>query len=291
MRIDYYCFPTKTGDISVFTDLDQYTYWREREYYQITREDVFLAKENGKLILFDLRSNTFTDADGKVVDISEKIIFPRSPIQEAHVLIENIERVGGKSIISEQDYEIIEEHWFEIIKTKRKMKITTMAELEKNLEQYERAYGNKLFVKTVKKGFSEVCNILELSLSENALKSKILFDSHFHSANMRISKETPIIVCQKLDIVKDEFGKREWRAFVVDNELLCLSRASDDVVPIEEDVYIKVQKRINEFKGMIPSSYVVDFFEYTDDTETVFDVCEFNPIISSGVYQNNDLVI
>ncbi len=28
--MDYYCFPTRTGDVSVFFDLEQYTNYRER---------------------------------------------------------------------------------------------------------------------------------------------------------------------------------------------------------------------------------------------------------------------
>lgn len=60
---------------------------------------------------------------------------------------------------------------------------------------------------------------------------------------------------------------------------------------IEVTIIINIREKIEEFKGMIPSSYVVDFFEYDDNEQTIFDVCEFNPIIASGVFQNNDLVI
>ena len=42
--MDYYCFPTITGDLSVFLDLDQYTNSNERGFYERTQKSVMLAK-------------------------------------------------------------------------------------------------------------------------------------------------------------------------------------------------------------------------------------------------------
>lgn len=291
--IDYYCFPTKTGDISVYTDLDQYTYWREMEYYQTTQEDVLLAKEKGKLLLFDLKNKKFVNEIGENIDISGKVIFPRSTIQDSDILLEYIEKAHGKSITLRQDYNIVE-HWFNVVKTKRNFRITTRGEVEENIEKYEKIYGKKMFIKTVHKEFSGICYVIDLSDSteESAAKQKYLIDfNRHHSINMSISNSNePILVYEALDVLHDEYGKREWRAFVVNNELWCLSRFSDDVVPIEKYVYEKVNEKIKGFKDVMPSSYVVDFFEYEENDDIVFDVCEFNPIIASGVFQNNDLV-
>ena len=91
--MDYYCFPTKTGDISVFLNLKQYTDFKERFFYQITQEDVMLAKEKGKLLLFDLRTQTFIDCNGKTVDIKGKEVFPRCKIQESEQLLNAIEKI------------------------------------------------------------------------------------------------------------------------------------------------------------------------------------------------------
>ena len=291
MKIEYYCFPTKTGDISVFMDLDQYTNWREKEYYERTQEDVLLSKEKGKLLLFDLRNNSFINEKGENIEISGKIIFPRSTIGDADLLMEHIEKAGGKSITARKDYKIVE-NWYELIKTKREFKVTTRGEIEKNLEKYEKQYGKTFFIKTIEKGFSGIVIIFEFALSDEGIKTKCLMDSTMHSINMSISNpETKVLVYKALDIVKDGYGKREWRAFVVNNELLCLSRFSDHVVPIEDYVYEKFKIKIEEFKGIMPLSYVVDFFEYTEENgEIIFDICEFNPIIASGVFQNNDLV-
>ena len=126
--------------------------------------------------------------------------------------------------------------------------------------------------------------------------SKCLFSVIGHYAiggNMLISdNSTPVLVTNALSIIKDNYGKREWRVFVVKGKIWCVSRESDDLIDIEPYVIQKIQKKIEEISktSIFPSSYCVDFFEYDDNGEVVFDICEFNPIESSCVYRNNDLV-
>lgn len=295
-HIDYYCFPTETGDTTLFRKLKATNKEFEslNQYKDILRKinkhkdwrqkEIERAREKGKLILFDLRNNNFISEKGEIVDISEKIIFPRSTISQADLLIESIEKAGGKSIETIKDKNIIK-NWFKIIKTEREYKLTTIKEVESNLEFFEKEFGKKFFLKTVEKKFSGICVITEISNISNGnnQKTKKLLCTP-------ISPETPILVCKKVDIIKDKFGKREWRAFIVNNELICLSRTSDDVVKVEEYVYKKVEEKIEQFKGKIPSSYVVDFFEYKEENTIIFDVVEFNPIIASGTFENNNIV-
>lgn len=293
IKIDYFCFPTKTGDISVFTDLEQYnSNWRLKEHFEFAQKNVLLAKEKGKLLLFDLRNNSFIDEEGNFVDISGRIIFPRTTIQESDIVLEHIEKAKGKSITTLKDKEIIK-NWFKVIKTNREFEETIFEKVQNNLDFYLEKYGNRFFIKTVEKVFSGVCYICDIKLTDNGSSFKILMDSTMHSVSMMGIKNPneKILVSRAVDVIKDEFGKREWRAFVVQNELLSLSRASDDVVHIEEYVYDNVKKYIKEFESVLPSSYVVDFFEYQEEKNVIFDICEFNPIEASGVFQNNDLII
>lgn len=117
--MDYYCFPTRTGDVSVFFDLEQYTNSRERFFYQTTQEDVMLAKQKGKLLLFDLRTQTFVDYNGNAIDISGKEIFPRCKIQEAEQLLNAIANNSGNFIVTRTDSTVVE-NWFEYIDVQRK---------------------------------------------------------------------------------------------------------------------------------------------------------------------------
>ena len=292
VHIDYYCFPTKTGDIAPYMELDQYTNYREKLHYQYAQEDVLLAKKLGKLALFDLRNNTFVDENGNQIDLFGKKVFPRATIQESDLLMEYLEMVNADSITTRADYKIVE-NWFRVIPTKRTYKESTFGEVERSLDSYEKEYGKSFFMKTIEKGFSGVCIILEMNFGseEDGKKTKVLMDSTMHSVSMSLrDRKAPVLVYPAVKLLKDEYGRREWRAFVVENELWCLSRFADNVVPIEDYVYEKVKNKIKQFEGLLPKSYVIDFFEYDDDGETVFDVCECNPIIASGVFQNNDLV-
>lgn len=292
VHIDYYCFPTKTGDITPYMELDQYTNYREKLHYQYAQEDVLLAKKLGKLALFDLRNNTFVDENGNQIDLFGKKVFPRATIQESDLLMEYLEMVNADSITTRADYKIVE-NWFRVVPTKRTYKESTFGEVERSLDSYEKEYGKSFFMKTIEKGFSGVCIILEMNFGseEDGKKTKVLIDSTMHSVNMSLrDRKAPVLVYPAVKLLKDEYGRREWRAFVVENELWCLSRFADNFVPIEDYVYEKVKDKIKQFEGLLPKSYVIDFFEYDDDGETVFDVCECNPIIASGVFQNNDLV-
>lgn len=287
--MDYYCFPTKTGNTSVFFNLEQYTNSRERSFYESAQEDVRLAKQKDKLLLFNLTTQTFTDHNGFSIDIRGKEIFPRCKIQESQQLLNAIETNGGKSIVTQAD-SIMIENWFEYIDIQRNFFKTTFGELQENLHFYEKRYGEKFFLKTVKKQFSNICYIV------NTDNSKCLFarvGNCMFGSNMIISdNSTPVLITDALAIITDEYGKREWRVFVVKNKIWCISRSSDDLIDIEPYIIEKAQSTINELSknSTFPSSYCVDFFEYEHNGKNIFNICEFNPIESSGAYRNNDLV-
>lgn len=283
--IDYYCFPTRTGDISAFSELERYTDITEKAYYEKALKEVMKAKEIGKLLLFDLKNQNFINENGEKVDITGKLIFPRSTISQSNILIENIQKEKGKSITSKHDWRMFE-NWYKHITTRRSYEITTMKLLQENYDYYESKFGHILFVKSLNKKFSGMVIILELSHDK-----KILIDSYYHNLQDSITiPETPIIVYRWIDALKDRLGKRQWRAFVVNNELISLSRASDKLVPVEEYVYQKVQTKIRNWKKLMPTSYVVDFFEYQEGKKTIFDVVEFYPIISARTFANNEII-
>lgn len=206
--MDYYCFPTKTGDISVFFNLEQYTNSRDKYFYEIAQRAVMLAKQKNKLLLFDLRTQNFIDCNGNAINIKGKEIFPRCKIQESEQLLSAIENNGGNSIVTRTDSKIIL-NWFEFIDTQRKFLRTTFGEVNKNLDFYEKKFGNKFFLKTVKKGFSNICQIMLIGECK-FLISRI--GQSWFAGNMLISNNsTPVLITDSLSIITDDYGKREWR--------------------------------------------------------------------------------
>ena len=287
--MDYYCFPTKTGDISVFINLEQYDNYREKLFYQRAQEEVMLAKQKGKLLLFDLRTQTFIDYNGKTVDIREKEIFPRCKIQESKLLLNAIENNGGKCIVTQTDTNIIE-NWFEHIEVNRKISRTTFKKVQENLDFYEKKYGKTFFLKTIKKQFSNICHIVQM----DEFKGLFAFVGHsmFGGKMLIYDDSTPVLVTDAVSIIKDNYGKREWRVFVVKNKIWCISRSSNDLVDVEPYIIEKIQRKIHQISEIsaFPSSYCVDFFEYNNKGEVMFDICEFNSIETSGLYKNNNLI-
>ena len=301
MKIDYYCFPTNNGNLSPFMNFERYRSEEKKIYYKQTQSEILEAEAIGKLLLFDLRNNRFISKYGKKVDITGKIIFPRSNIADAEILLKSIEEKGGISIISLDDYNAIN-YWFTKVKTKREYIQTTLKEFKENLLYYQAKFGSNVFIKPIVKEFSDVCEIKTQIpigpfkyLNEDMLKMINNLGFIVDSLNVDIEASikdvnTEILVTKPVEIVMDDFGRREWRAFVVNNALVSLSRCSEKEIPIEKDVYRRVRSLIEKEKGKIPSSYVMDVFEYYKNGRIIFDILEYNPIIDSGRYNNNCIV-
>lgn len=301
MKIDYYCFPTNNGNLSPFMNFERYISEEKKTYYKQTQSEILEAEAIGKLLLFDLRNKRFISKYGEIVDITGKIIFPRSNIADVEILLKNIEEKGGISIISLDDYNAIN-YWFTKVKTKREYIQTTLKEFRENLLYYQAKLGSNVFIKTVVKEFSDVCEIktqIPISpfekLNEDTLKKINALAFILDSLNVDIEASikdvnTEILVTKAVEIARDNFGRREWRAFVVNDDLVSLSRCSEKEIPIEKDVYRRVRSLIEKEKGKIPSSYVMDVFEYSKNGRIIFDILEYNPIIDSGRYSNNWIV-
>lgn len=289
IKLDYYCFPTETGDTSVFFSLEQYTNSREKAFYSRTQKDINLALQKDKLLLFNLKTKEFIDSNGNHIDIKGKEIFPRCKIQDADLLLNTIEKNGGNSIVTWQDSQTII-HWFEAIKTKRNITCSTLKDVITNIDFYEKKYGKSFFLKTVMKQFSGTCAIMPLVNSKYLVT---MTGPLFRDINSIIPDDlTPVLVTNSLSIINDDYGKREWRIFVVKNEILCVSRLSNEPVTIESNILKKIKAKVKQISKIsnFPSSYCVDFFEYEHNGEIIFDICEFNPIESAGRYGNNDFI-
>lgn len=290
--IDYYVFVTKTGDISAYMDLSLYENPRERTFYRTHQEDVLLAKEKGKLGLLDLRKNEIVDENGKKLNLEGKTVYPICSISQGENLLNCISKAKGKSITSIEDSNIIL-HWFDLVKPQRKFEeFQNLQSLYKDLDRIKEEYGEIVFIKTIKKHFSNLCWIT--SKLHKDVSNQIYYyrpPTFYIELKGTVKENENVLLFESVEIKKDENGiNREWRAFVIENSLWCLSRCYGRHIDIEDYVIKKVKEKIKEFERIMPKSYCVDFFEYEKDGKVVFDVLEFNPIVGAGVYKHNDLV-
>ena len=249
--------------------------------FDYSREEMNICKNNGNAILYDEEESIFTDFEGNKIDINGFTIFPRTGVMQIKKMTEDILSQGGVPALSLEETEKLEQ-WPKYYETERKMKVLTGKDLlnQEVVKSLEREFSNKIFIKTVKKGFSAVIPISLLKDNECVFYKAL---TH-HQAD-------EFIVSEPIELTKDKYGKKEYRCFVVENEPFNISRFTTEVFhEIDEDVLMHLHGVIEKGKQTLPSTYVVDLLEYEKDGEKHIDVSEFNPPQASGLYLYNSLL-
>lgn len=126
-----------------------------------------------ELLLFDFQNKKFINENEEVAEIKEKVILVKSTTKSAHVLMKNIESAGGKFVV-----------------------LTTIGDLQDNIEIYEELLGNRLLVSALHKELDLIYNVREWT--ENGQKYKFLRDTHGHGVRFHFrDSEIPILVCSE----------------------------------------------------------------------------------------------
>jgi hypothetical protein len=306
MKIDYICFSAQnlnSNDFIVEENDDENMVWiKSMEQKLIQR-----AKEKNILLIFNRENKKFYH-NNEEIDITNKVIFPRSNIEHEKELLEEIEKNGGLSIETIDNQRTIT-IWPTIIQPlHRQITVTTFKEFSDNPEKYHELYKN-LFFKTALK--SHNCFTLKsyrtvlMSLFSENLSDEDLFTQKDSPKKPTLMTNPPIFNVHSDDIVfltetferiddpKNKVNCKEYRIFVIDNTIVSISRSYVDyptIVPneVKTFAFTQVEKVSNSKK--FPSSYVLDIGQVIIDRKEVIDIIEFNPICSSGLEVNNDLI-
>ena len=237
----------------------------------ILEDEITYAKSINKCILFDEEKNSFFDSNGNEIDITGLKIFPRSGVLQSKKLIEAIEKHGDKV-----------ESWPNYIETNRNTVIMLGSDITLNNQDYifDKFGTDRLFLKTKIKNFSGIIDIMELLIPES--NYSITIDAH---------KNEEFILSECVNVLEDEYGRIEYRTFVVEGEILNISRSNDYLLgTIPNQIIDFIQNIVDKLKTTdFPSSYVIDSFIYKKNDEIIMDVLECNPIISSGTYLYNSV--
>lgn len=288
MRIDYFCFSVPALGLTDFVlseNDDENTIWVKSK----EKELMDSANENKMLIVFDRITKKFF-LENEEIDIKDKVIFPRSFIPYEEELLTFLEKQGAISIQTNKGLKQIENWAQKIQPNYRKMIQTTYGEFQINAEKYRSILKN-IFFKTVKKshthcvlkyfGYIDIgetkCFVTRPALWDVSLDDKVLLSNVFES----------------IEDKENNMDCKEYRAFVLNNTLLSISRSYVDYptkVPIE--VISFVEEQINKASSItdFPNSYVLDVGQMLIDGNEVIDIIEYNSISSSGLEVCNLLV-
>lgn len=288
MKIDYFCFSVPslgTTDYSISENDDENTVWIKTKEQEL----MDAAKVNNMLMVFDRNTKKFY-VNSEEIEIKGKVVFPRSFISAEEELLNKLEENGALSIQTKEDLDKIINWPQKIQPVHRKIIQTTYEDFQNNAEKYKSIF-KKIFFKTREKSHTH-CVLNYFGYID--LEGKKYFVTKPTLWN--ISLEDSVFLTQAFESIEDKENNtncKEYRAFILDNTLLSISRSYVDYpVKVPDKVRLFVEEQINKvsFIRDFPKSYVLDIGQVLMDDREVIDIIEFNPISSSGLEVCNNLV-
>jgi len=288
MKIDYFCFSVPslgTTDYSISENDDENTIWIKTKEQEL----MDAAKANNMLIVFDRNTKKFY-MGSEEIEVMDKVIFPRSFITTEEELLNQLEENGALSIQIKEDLREIMNWPQKIQPVHRKIIQTTYGNFQNSVEKYRTIFKN-IFFKTAKKSHTH-CILKYYGYID--IGGKKLFATKPTLWN--IALDDSIFLSEVFESIEDKENNtdcKEYRAFVLNNSLLSISRSYIDYpTEVPNEVILFVEEQINKTSSVpnFPSSYVLDVGQVLIDGNEVIDIIEFNPISSSGLEVCNHLV-
>lgn len=254
-----------------------YCYDEEQGLFQ---EEKKHAKDIGLFIIYDDKKDQFFDKDGKQIDIAGQEIFVRTGVFQTQDLVDTVIRHNGLSLTTKNDYEKVSK-WPNYVKTSRKVMLLTGQQIIENPQTIIDNFGTgEIFFKTREKNYSGIVDVSKIVDEE----------APFHKA-IEAHLEDDFIVSDVVEIEEDEIGNIEYRAFIVNNKLLNVSRIHGYLLgQIPEYVITRYNELILSLKDTdFSNSYVMDLFvcKGKNGDKNTLEVLECNPIEASGTYLYN----
>lgn len=245
------------------------------------KEERKLTEKNGNGILYDGENHRFLDFQGHEIDIIGQTIFPRTGSAQIYEMNCEIIKHGGIPVLSNDEINQVD-RWPNFYSGNRKIQILKGRDLIDDITRMmiEKVYGKEIFLKTKEKNFSSVIPTALLGDQECVFYRALLYhlDEEF-------------IISEKMELVKDEFGTKEYRCFIRNHQVINISRMTDTVLhKVDKNVYDYAKEVVESLKEVFPSDYVLDIAEKQKDEITELDVVEINPIHCSGIYLYNSII-
>jgi len=172
----------------------------------------------------------------------------------------------------------------------RRVISTTYGEFQQNAENYKSIFKN-IFFKTAEKSHTHCIlkyfGYIEIGENKYFATKPTLWN---------ISLGDAVFLSDVFESIEDKENNmdcKEYRAFILNNNLLSISRSYVDYpteVPREVKIFVEEQINRAALISDFPNSYVLDVGQVSIDGKKVIDIIEYNPISSSGLEVCNLLV-
>lgn len=251
-----------------------------KDWTYIQREKEITKKyQNG--ILYDGNTRQFLDFSKRNIDINGVIVFPRTGSIQIYEMNREIIRQGGIPILSNDEINQIND-WPNYYCGNRKVGILKGKDLiaPEMIKKIKNEYGEEFFLKTKEKNFSGIIPITLLQDSECVFYKALLY--HL---------EEEFIISEKMELIKDNYGTKEYRCFIRNHEVMNISRMTDIILhQIDKRVLDYANKVVKILSDCFMGEYVLDIVEKRVDNQIEMDIVEINPIHCSGLYLYNSML-
>lgn len=285
---DYFCYSVPQrgeSDLNIQDTDNENTIWIKTQEKKLISQ----ATQLDILIIFDRTTRKFYKNDQEI-DITNLRLFPRSFIKWEKDLIQAITLNKGLPITTLKDIDIIT-LWPQYTQPLyRQIISTTYQEFQQNWAKYKKIFPSIFFKTALKSSNSCLLNYygeIELSGKKFFVTSPTLFDINPHDI---VFLSSPF---ESIPDLENDMDCYEYRAFVVNNTLLSLSRSyidyPTDINPAIT-AFVKEQIKRNTKIPNFPSSYVLDVGKIKINNQELIDIIEYNPISSSGLEISHSLI-
>ena len=243
---------------------------------------ILYLKKKGQICFYDSEQDLFLDEKLQPFDITGAYIIPHNYVSVAQSFHNAVKEHGG-ILPADIDLENEMHNWLNYYKPIRKMRDIKGRELQdlNILKELEQSYGLEMFFKTKTKSFYGIVKIEDLKNPKTVI-----------SRALAKHPNDDFLISEVVNIKTDELGRKEYRIFVYNNEILNISRYTECFLHrIEPEVYRRAQEILEQLKSTaLPATYVMDLFEYEDKNgNTQIDVLEFNGTSAAGRYLYNSI--
>ena len=214
-----------------------------------TKDEIDYARKNKTFLTYIDEYDIFIGYENQIVDISGKVIIPITTNENLDSIISTITKHGGKAINSKADIQMIK-NWPKYIETKRLVIPFKVDELKPPFECYlieNIGIDKNIWFRNISSGFEIETTMEDLLNPYGALRK-----------TMEVYNNTYVVEEFKI-FERNNFGKKQYRCFVLGGKVINASRMIDkNYHKVEKKVIDYAKRVVRNIPECFPKTFVLD---------------------------------